>query len=66
MKAPNAVGKFIRNQSMHQNNREIVKSNPASTNTQNLRENPKGKKSRRKRGEFHYNNGDYKWASLVY
>jgi len=43
---------------------QIIESN--HKHTKFYVKNPKGKKSRRKRGEFHYNNGDYKWASLVY
>jgi len=58
MKAPNVVGKFLRNQSTHQNNAVgIIKSQKIIANIQSLREKPKKKNQR---GEFHYNNGDYK------
>jgi len=49
-------------------NREvgIIKSQKAIVNTHNLTWKPRKRKiTEREKGEFHYNNGDYKWVSLV-
>jgi len=68
MKVPNTVGKFLRNQFTHQNNegRSIDQNHNKHNHIELTWKLEVGKTTERDdRGEFHYNNGDYRWASLV-
>jgi len=67
MKAPNAVGKFLKNhQFTHQNNgRRSLNQNHSKHKHNVLHEKPKWEKPRKEKGELYYKNGDYRWVYLV-
>jgi len=66
MKAPNIVGDFLWNLSIHRNYEDgSNKSQKNQHNYRDLREISEREKSRRGGERFHYNNGDYNSDFLV-